>query len=169
VPAIIVHEGDNTQHCAAQAVARYLSRPAALRSMYCVSNGVCCCQRCAAKTQMLPMQNQAPFSPAGKQNQSVACSPTQIYCRPTYEFVEVRFMDINQSAMSRRNVIVRFILTLIYIVIITTLCCMLPFFADFVALCGAIGFTPLVRFTSLSWPLPCTLLYPVPRARILPA
>ena len=57
-------------------------------------------------------------------------------------------MDITQHAMSRRNVIVRFILTLIYIVIITTLCCMLPFFADFVALCGAIGFTPLVRLTS---------------------
>ena len=56
-------------------------------------------------------------------------------------------MDITQSAMSRRNVIVRFILTLIYIVIITTLCCMLPFFADFVALCGAIGFTPLVRLS----------------------
>ena len=62
-------------------------------------------------------------------------------------------MDINQSAMSKRNVIVRFILTLIYIVIITLICCMIPFFADFVALCGAIGFTPLVRLE------PCTLSF----------
>lgn len=91
----------------------------------------------------------------------------QIYCRPTYEFVEVRFMDITQSAMSRRNVIVRFILTLIYIVIITTLCCMLPFFADFVALCGAIGFTPLVRLNDLGLhPALCSALYPGPTSSL---
>jgi hypothetical protein len=53
-------------------------------------------------------------------------------------------MRLDQSAMSKHNIIVRFIITLIYVVIITTLSCMLPFFADFVALCGAIGFTPLV-------------------------
>ena len=79
----------------------------------------------------------------------------QIYSRPTFEFVEVSFMRLDQSAMSKHNVIVRLIITTIYVVIITTLSCMLPFFADFVALCGAIGFTPLVCLTPglPTWPL----------------
>lgn len=33
----------------------------------------------------------------------------------------------------------------VYIVLVTLICCMIPFFGDFAALVGAIGFTPLVR------------------------
>lgn len=33
----------------------------------------------------------------------------------------------------------------VYIVLVTLICCMVPFFGDFAALVGAIGFTPLVR------------------------
>jgi amino acid permease len=40
-------------------------------------------------------------------------------------------------------VVSRLIITTIYIVLITLTACALPFFGDFVALCGAIGFTPL--------------------------
>ena len=35
-----------------------------------------------------------------------------------------------------------------YIVLVTLICCMVPFFGDFAALVGAIGFTPLVRTCS---------------------
>lgn len=69
----------------------------------------------------------------------------QIYCRPTYEFVEVRFMDVNQRPVSVRNCLVRLVITTIYIVLVTLIACMIPFFGNFVALVGAIGFTPLVR------------------------
>lgn len=67
----------------------------------------------------------------------------QIYCRPTYEFVEVRFMDMNKPPMALRNVISRLIITTIYISLVTLIAAMIPFFGNFAALVGAIGFTPL--------------------------
>ena len=116
---------------------------------------------CSIDSTAAGFESDASSSQFAGRHELISSVRPQIYCRPTYEFVEVRFMDIKQSAMSRRNVIVRFILTLIYIVIITTLCCMLPFFADFVALCGAIGFTPLVCLINLGLhPAFCPPVYP---------
>lgn len=67
----------------------------------------------------------------------------QIYCRPTYEVVEVWAMDTSQSATSLRNCMGRLVVTTGYVVILTFIGCLFPFFGDFLALTGAIGFTPL--------------------------
>lgn len=72
------------------------------------------------------------------------CVPhVQVYCRPTYEYFEMRFCDVHQSRKSIRNLTARLIITLIYNVIITFLAALLPFFGDFVALVGAVGFIPM--------------------------
>jgi amino acid permease len=42
-----------------------------------------------------------------------------------------------------RNHLVRLIFTSIYMVLITLIAAAMPFFGDFVSICGAIGFTPL--------------------------
>lgn len=67
----------------------------------------------------------------------------QIYCRPTYEVMEIWAMDTKQGPLSVRNIIGRFIVTLVYITVLTFIGAIFPFFGDFLALAGAIGFTPL--------------------------
>lgn len=67
----------------------------------------------------------------------------QIYCRPTYEVVEVWAMDTKQGPLAPRNVAGRFVVTLAYCALLTFIGCLFPFFGDFLALAGAIGFTPL--------------------------
>lgn len=67
----------------------------------------------------------------------------QIYCRPTYEFFEMKFCNVHQSRFSKRNLTVRFTMTLVYNVVITFLAALIPFFGDFVALVGAVGFIPM--------------------------
>ncbi|KAG0622548.1 hypothetical protein M758_3G105800 [Ceratodon purpureus] len=67
----------------------------------------------------------------------------QIYCRPTYLYVEQQVMDYNKPPLSIHNCLVRLGVTTVYIVVITVIAAAIPFFGDFVALCGAIGFTPL--------------------------
>lgn len=67
----------------------------------------------------------------------------QVYCRPTYEYFEMKFCDVRQSRLSKRNLFARFCITLVYNVIITFLAALIPFFGDFVALVGAIGFIPM--------------------------
>lgn len=42
-----------------------------------------------------------------------------------------------------RNQLIRLIFTSIYMVLITLIAAAMPFFGDFVSICGAIGFTPL--------------------------
>lgn len=42
-----------------------------------------------------------------------------------------------------RNGLIRLIFTSIYIAVITLVASAMPFFVDFVSICGAIGFTPL--------------------------
>lgn len=42
-----------------------------------------------------------------------------------------------------KHYIIRFLCTSIYVALVTLCAAALPFFGDFVALCGAIGFTPL--------------------------
>ncbi|PRW20662.1 GABA transporter 1-like [Chlorella sorokiniana] len=67
----------------------------------------------------------------------------QIYVRPTLEAVELKTMDTTQPLTSRRNLLTRFVISTIYVAVVTLIGCALPFFGDFLALCGAIGFTPL--------------------------
>eukprot|EP00884_Botryococcus_braunii_P023632 jgi/Botrbrau1/9953/Bobra.0012s0048.1 len=67
----------------------------------------------------------------------------QIYCRPTFDFFYRRILDHKQPTWSTTNVIRRFIVTSIYLALVTLVCCALPFFGDFVAFVGAIGFTPM--------------------------
>ncbi|XP_024165628.2 GABA transporter 1 isoform X2 [Rosa chinensis] len=69
----------------------------------------------------------------------------QIYCRPTYAYFEETLLS-NETATSRsslRNKLVRLVCTSMYMLLITLVAAAMPFFGDFVAICGAIGFTPL--------------------------
>ena len=66
----------------------------------------------------------------------------QVYCRPTYEFFEMKFCDVHQSRFSKRNVTARLIITAVYNIIIIFLAALIPFFGDFVALVGAVGQHP---------------------------
>lgn len=67
----------------------------------------------------------------------------QIYCRPTYEAVELVTMDTKQGPMAPRNIVTRLFITTSYTALLTLIACAMPFFGSFLALCGAIGFTPL--------------------------
>ncbi|KAE8685532.1 Transmembrane amino acid transporter family protein isoform 2 [Hibiscus syriacus] len=70
----------------------------------------------------------------------------QIYCRPTYAYLEERSVSsdtTNSSASVFRNRLVRLTFTSIYIVVVTLVASAMPFFVDFVSICGAIGFIPL--------------------------
>ena len=57
--------------------------------------------------------------------------------------MEIWAMDTEKGEMSVRNIIGRFFVTLTYSALVTLIGCLFPFFGDFLALCGAIGFTPL--------------------------
>ncbi|KAG2719062.1 hypothetical protein I3760_03G249800 [Carya illinoinensis] len=69
----------------------------------------------------------------------------QIYCRPTYAYFEERFLSnkANNSNVPLRKHFIRLTFTSIYMVLITLIASAMPFFGDFVSICGAIGFTPL--------------------------
>ncbi|XP_062080785.1 GABA transporter 1-like [Humulus lupulus] len=68
----------------------------------------------------------------------------QIYCRPTYAYFEETLLSKKAtSKIQLEKRLVRLALTSIYMVIITTIAAAVPFFGEFVAICGAIGFTPL--------------------------
>ncbi|XP_028807970.1 GABA transporter 1-like isoform X2 [Neltuma alba] len=69
----------------------------------------------------------------------------QIYCRPTYAYFEERVVSSNKSTdhFSIRSHLVRLCFTSIYMVLVTLIAAAMPFFGDFVSICGAIGFTPL--------------------------
>ncbi|KAL3828016.1 hypothetical protein ACJIZ3_016818 [Penstemon smallii] len=68
----------------------------------------------------------------------------QIYCRPTYAYFEGRMpLGKPNDSFRVRSYIFRLFYTLIYIGIITLVASAMPFFGDFVSICGAIGFTPL--------------------------
>ncbi|KAI4301156.1 hypothetical protein L6164_034464 [Bauhinia variegata] len=68
----------------------------------------------------------------------------QIYCRPTYIYFEER-MESNKSISQfpLRNHLARLCFTSIYMALVTLIAAAMPFFGDFVSICGAIGFTPL--------------------------
>ncbi|KAK9831715.1 hypothetical protein WJX74_006848 [Apatococcus lobatus] len=67
----------------------------------------------------------------------------QIYSRPTFEYVYMRVLDNRAPIWSLKNVCGRLWVTTAYVVLITFICCLIPFFGDFVALVGAVGFTPM--------------------------
>lgn len=69
----------------------------------------------------------------------------QIYCRPTYAYFQETGSQSNKSSsqFSLRNRLARLIFTSIYMVLVTLIAAAMPFFGDFVSICGAIGFTPL--------------------------
>ncbi|XP_078164938.1 GABA transporter 1-like isoform X1 [Carex rostrata] len=64
----------------------------------------------------------------------------QIYSRPTYALFE-ESTPLQQKWLKR--CLCRLAYTSVYIIIITLISAAMPFFGDFVAICGAIGFTPL--------------------------
>ncbi|CAA3014213.1 GABA transporter 1-like [Olea europaea subsp. europaea] len=68
----------------------------------------------------------------------------QIYCRPTYAYFEGKILS---KELNSRLVIVQFLrrlfYTSIYMGLVTLVASAMPFFGDFVSICGAIGFTPL--------------------------
>ncbi|CAM6049777.1 unnamed protein product [Sphagnum compactum] len=67
----------------------------------------------------------------------------QIYCRPTYQYFEFQLLNPKQHRWSLYNSLARLLVTSIYTALVTLIAAAMPFFGDFVALCGAIGFTPL--------------------------
>lgn len=68
----------------------------------------------------------------------------QIYCRPTYAyFEESTLFWKNCPDFPLRNQLNRLVFTSLYMAIITLIAAAMPFFGDFVSICGAIGFTPL--------------------------
>ena len=67
----------------------------------------------------------------------------QVYCRPTYEYFEMKLCDTKRSRLSPYNLLARLCITLVYNVIIIFLAALIPFFGDFVALVGAVGFIPM--------------------------
>ncbi|OWM75240.1 hypothetical protein CDL15_Pgr023761 [Punica granatum] len=63
---------------------------------------------------------------------------------PTYACFEDRTMFRETcSDLPFRNQLQRLIFTSVYVVIVTLIASAMPFFGDFVSICGAIGFTPL--------------------------
>ncbi|MQM12810.1 hypothetical protein Taro_045727 [Colocasia esculenta] len=68
----------------------------------------------------------------------------QIYCRPTFGFFEeiVASKTTDSHHHSRRR-LGRLVFTSAYMALITVIAAALPFFGDFVSICGAVGFTPL--------------------------
>ncbi|KAH9327074.1 hypothetical protein KI387_007252, partial [Taxus chinensis] len=66
----------------------------------------------------------------------------QIYCRPTYAYFEEKLIPKRQTH-SPRDYLTRFLCTSFYVVSVSLCAAAMPFFGDFVALCGAVGFTPL--------------------------
>ncbi|GMH20872.1 hypothetical protein Nepgr_022714 [Nepenthes gracilis] len=66
----------------------------------------------------------------------------QIYCRPTYASFEDRLLT-TKSKSQAQYFLARLVLTAVYMVLITLIAAAMPFFGDFVSICGAVGFTPL--------------------------
>ncbi|XP_062205337.1 GABA transporter 1-like [Phragmites australis] len=64
----------------------------------------------------------------------------QIYCRPTFAYFEGRVQVKNKGCKSW---LWRLIYTSTYMAVITLISAAMPFFGDFVSICGAVGFTPL--------------------------
>nr|XP_043622510.1 GABA transporter 1-like isoform X2 [Erigeron canadensis] len=72
------------------------------------------------------------------------CGCFQIYCRPTYALLEEIKVSSDQIGRSLFRIhLQRLLYTSLYMGLITLVAAAMPFFGDFVSICGAIGFTPL--------------------------
>ncbi|KAG8389257.1 hypothetical protein BUALT_Bualt02G0210200 [Buddleja alternifolia] len=69
----------------------------------------------------------------------------QIYCRPTYTYFEGRTLTrkLKSINLHLHDYVYRLVYTSVYIGLITLVASAMPFFGDFVSICGAVGFTPL--------------------------
>ncbi|CAM0908011.1 unnamed protein product [Alopecurus aequalis] len=65
----------------------------------------------------------------------------QIYCRPTYALFEESRQA--QKKAGYRASLWRLMYTSVYMAALTLITAAIPFFGDFVSVCGAVGFTPL--------------------------
>nr|GMD22231.1 GABA transporter 1-like [Ipomoea batatas] len=63
----------------------------------------------------------------------------QIYCRPTFAYFEEK----SNGGSSLHKYMIRLAFTSLYMGLITLVAAAMPFFGDFVSICGAVGFTPL--------------------------
>lgn len=52
----------------------------------------------------------------------------QIYCRPTFGFAYNYMIRPYEDVWSKHNILMRAIVTTIYMAIITLICCLIPFF-----------------------------------------
>ncbi|XP_040995349.1 GABA transporter 1-like [Juglans microcarpa x Juglans regia] len=68
---------------------------------------------------------------------------TVVYLQPTNEVLEKKFADPTMDQFSIRNVVPRFILRSLSVIVATVFAAMLPFFGDIMAIMGAFGFIPL--------------------------
>lgn len=66
----------------------------------------------------------------------------QIYCRPTYAHFE-ELLQGRKNTTRYKAWLWRFMYTSAYMGVITLVSAAMPFFGDFVSICGAVGFTPL--------------------------
>lgn len=71
---------------------------------------------------------------------------TVLHLHPTFERLEVIAADSKQGRFSKRNFTVRFLTRSFFVVMSTLLAAMLPFFVEFSAFMGAVGFTPICLF-----------------------
>ncbi|EOX94559.1 Transmembrane amino acid transporter family protein isoform 2 [Theobroma cacao] len=92
---------------------------------------------------MLPEIQNTVREPAVKNMYKDIRMLPEIYCRPTYAYFEERMLSNRTNSFPFRNHFARLIFTAIYIVLVTLVAAAMPFFVDFVSICGAIGFTPL--------------------------
>ena len=60
----------------------------------------------------------------------------QIYCRPTYAYFEENLIPKRGGTFDLNHYSTRFILTLIYLILITLIATTIPFFGDFVVASG---------------------------------
>ena len=105
-----------------------------------------CTHHTSTSSQALPLESvsvQTLFEPDPPPPLLLLLGQTQVYCRPTYEWAEVRLMRADQDKLSNHNKLARALITTTYIVLMTVICCAIPFFGDFVALVGALAFTPM--------------------------
>ncbi|MCO5573901.1 hypothetical protein L7F22_027676 [Adiantum nelumboides] len=74
---------------------------------------------------------------------------TVLHLHPTFERLEVMAVDVKQGKFSKRNFIARLLTRSFFVVLSTLLAAMLPFFVEFSAFMGAVGFTPICLFLPL--------------------
>ncbi|KAI5395032.1 hypothetical protein KIW84_061586 [Lathyrus oleraceus] len=68
----------------------------------------------------------------------------QIYCRPTYTYFEGSIESNKSTSRFRLRIqLIRLFYTSIYMTLVTLIAAAIPFFGDFVSICGANEFTPL--------------------------